>query len=200
MTQVTNANYDSDVVLDLETVGTSAGCGILSIGATTLDGTRNFYIAVDIQSCYNIGLYADTDTLAWWRKQSMEARKEAFSGTIKIEVALREFTEWYRQVGATAIWGNGADFDLSILADAYGACEMVQPWKYSESRCYRTVKALCPHITAGEFLGTRHDALADAVHEARHLRRILAHINEANYSVLTAIMLAVQTNIKLAGA
>lgn len=171
-----STNYDSDVVLDLETVGTSAGCGILSIGACTVDGSRNFYIAVDIQSCYDTGLYADTDTLAWWRKQSMEARKEAFSGTINIEVALREFTKWYRQVGATAIWGNGADFDQPILAAAYGACDMKQHWKYSDSRCYRTVKALCPHITAGEFLGTRHYALDDAIHEAQHLRRILAAI------------------------
>jgi len=167
--------FDKEVMLDLETVGTSAGCGILSIGASTLDRLEKFYVAIDIDSCYERGLAYDSDTLGWWSKQSEEARRAAFSGKLDLAEALTMFSSWYK-LQADKLWGNGADFDKPILTTAYEACDLPVPWKYNAGRCYRTMRALYPQVISAPFIGERHNALADAVNQAAHCHAILRHI------------------------
>ena len=67
------------------------------------------------------------------------------------------------------VWGNGATFDNVILSNAYKAAGMEQPWKFWDDRCYRTVKGLLPDIKI-ERLGTHHNAVYDAMSQARHLQ------------------------------
>jgi exodeoxyribonuclease VIII len=49
---------------------------------------------------------------------------------------------------------------------------MPVPWRYSSSRCYRTVKNMRKDIVL-ERAGTHHNALADAESQAVHLMAIL---------------------------
>lgn len=169
-----------DIMLDLETTGVSAGCCILSIGAVTLDEKFKFYEKISIDSCYNAGLKDFAGTRAWWNKQSPEARREAFSGTESLTTILGAFSDWFksveRQAGGDAfIWGNGADFDLPILKAAYEAAGMEEPWKSFNGRCYRTLKNLKENktILAEKFEGMKHNALDDAIHQARYMMKIL---------------------------
>ncbi len=71
-----------------------------------------------------------------------------------------------------AIWGNGAGFDQPILSAVYRAVGVVQPWKFFNERCYRTLKNLYPG-----FPYTRpklaHHALEDAKAQAVHAVAIL---------------------------
>lgn len=176
--------FDGEVVLDLETLGKVAGAALLSIGACTIDGAEKFYVAINVESCCEAGLTADIDTVDWWNRQSKAARAAAFSGDTPLEIALELFSRWYNDVQAKAtangntlgIWGNGAGFDQPILEAAYRACAMEVPWSYKELRCYRTLKALLPEVPLGTNIGTAHHALDDALFEAEHLRRLLAHI------------------------
>jgi len=176
--KVTEINPDFGVVIDLETVGKEAGCGILSIGATTLNGEYTFSVGININTCYAAGLWIDPTTMNWWSTQTIEAREAAFSGTCSIETALDLFADWYKSVGSPLIWGNGAGFDFPILGAAYGAIGAEIPWKYHDERCYRTLKALYPEIPADKFQGIKHVALCDAMYEAQHLRKILVTIKE----------------------
>lgn len=169
-----------DIMLDLETTGVSAGCCILSIGAVTLDEKFKFYEKIDIKSCHKAGLVDFHGTMAWWNKQSAEARMEAFSGTKELPIILGAFYDWFKSVervsgGDAFIWGNGADFDLPILSKAYELTGMKEPWKPFNGRCYRTLKNLPENkgILADKFEGTKHNALADAIYQARHMMKIL---------------------------
>ena len=176
-------NLKSHVMLDLETLGTRAGCGIIAIGACTLDCSDTFYQKILPSSASEAGLFEDPDTMKWWAKQSPAAREESFSGTTPLISVLGSFADWLLQVKRStntmseiSVWGNGADFDQPILSAAYHAVKMKQPWKPYNGRCYRTLKNLKPQVAAPVFEGEKHTALADALHQARHAQLLLASL------------------------
>lgn len=168
-----------DVMVDLETTGLYPGCSILSLGATTLDHSDSFYTRISIDSCHAAGLHDLPSTMAWWQRQSKEARDEAFSGMEPLMEALGRFADWYVRLGPvrnTYIWGNGADFDQPILAAAYRAVDIAVPWAPFNARCYRTLKNLYQmQVPEAAFDGVKHNALADAKHQASHMLRILQY-------------------------
>lgn len=157
------------VMLDLETLGTAPGCVVLSIGACTLDLKETFYEKMAVDDCVANGLEIDMETMAWWNKQSNEARLEAFSGIKGLVEVLGAFDDWLRKVKANAIWGNGADFDQPILLAAYKAASITPSgWPRYGNRCYRTVKTMF-EVPPIAFIGTKHNALEDAIHQAKQL-------------------------------
>ena len=163
-----------NVMLDLETLGKGSRACIISIGAVSFnsDGILStFYERVDEESCVAAGLEIDASTVMWWMKQS-DAARAALTGTAGMSLthALARFTMWCPE--ETAVWGNGATFDNVILSNAYEAVNLKKPWPYWGDRCYRTVKALHPDVKADPFAGTAHNALDDAIHQARHLIKI----------------------------
>ena len=172
--------FDSDVMIDLETTGVSAGCCILTIGACTLDLSQSFYTRISHSSCLESGLKDNPSTVAWWGRQSEEARLEAFGdGSIDetrlaLPYALDAFNNWLRGIKPAQVWGNGADFDLPILGAAYEAVNSKPAYGAFSGRCYRTMKTIYPWITQAPFQGVKHNALADAEHQARHLHAILS--------------------------
>lgn len=164
----------NNVMLDLETVGTRPGCGILSIGAVAFDFKANklgdhFYQAIEPESNKNFGLVFDPDTLAWWQKQSEEARAVWNDpNAIALDEALHSFSQWCRMqasIDSFYLWGNGANFDDPVLAAAYHATAIPLPWKFWNSRCYRTLKSLAPAVFVKK-PDIAHNALSDAVSQA----------------------------------
>jgi DNA polymerase III epsilon subunit-like protein len=69
----------SDVMVDLETLGTVAGCVVLSIGAVGFDmdglDETGFHLTVNRESCEEAMLFVDPDTEAWWGRQSPVAQE-----------------------------------------------------------------------------------------------------------------------------
>lgn len=169
------------VMVDLETLGTRAGCKIISIGAvifsaaTGVSETQRFNSRIN-RYTQPPTLWEDPETVAWWGRQSKEARDRVFSNPVPVPHmadVLYEFTEW---LGRDAIvWGNGADFDNPILSAAYAALGKRQPWGNWNGRCYRTLKDLRPAIKLVR-QGVHHDALDDAISQAEHAVRILRAI------------------------
>lgn len=167
-----------DVMLDLETLGKKAGCPVLSIGAVSFgrDGLgKEFYIPIVTET--QTWLHPDPDTVAWWSRQSPEARK-VFTDRRRIELAdaLEGFTAYCESIASIKylrVWGNGADFDQPILRAAYdhpGVTAKV-PWQWG-SRCYRTLKNQYKGVPM-ERKGTYHNALDDAKSQAEHAVAIL---------------------------
>lgn len=173
-------NY-TDVMVDLETVGTAPGSGIISIGAVAFEAGMNeldwrlFEVPViSTASCRQAGLTSDPDTVLWWEKQEPDAKQvfeAAKTGGAHIAWALTELITFFPT--DVRLWGNGADFDNVLLNCAFKAVGLQTPWKYSASRCYRTLKREIL-IPEPKFKGTRHNALADALHQTRHLQQIWA--------------------------
>ena len=68
----------SNLMLDIETLGTGPNSVILSIGAVEFDETgviSKFYEAIDPESCTDWGLQIDARTVLWWMDQNDAARK-----------------------------------------------------------------------------------------------------------------------------
>jgi len=161
-------------MLDLETLGTRPGSAIASLGAVKFGGGEiygEFYARIDLQSCVQHGLTIDPSTVRWWLQQSDAARAEITAPGIQLPDALTAFAIW-QEDPAAEIWGNGAAFDNAMLAEAYHCTGQKMPWRYSNDRCYRTLKNLHMGILM-ERTGTHHHALDDAKSQARHLMAIL---------------------------
>lgn len=161
------------VMLDLETMGTTPGCAIVSIGAVEFDPPTNalggeFYRVVSLQSCVDLGLGADADTVMWWLKQSDAARKALSEAPSDLPEVLHAFRDWYPP-GAYC-WGHGADFDAPILGAAYDAYKMARPWgrKVLDTRTvlWQADAKMGSHAQA-------HHALADAKYQAVRIMEVL---------------------------
>lgn len=178
----------TDVMLDMETLGTAPGSAIISIGAVAFSeemgstGWKTYYSEpISRASCASIGLVADTATLQWWAQQNEEARKtfddsEDVSRSTHIIIALQKFARWYPQ--GARLWSNGANFDGVLLREAYRRAMLKAPYQYYEEHCYRTMKSLWREVPKPEFNGTRHSALDDALYQTHHLLAIFTRIKE----------------------
>ena len=174
----------TNVMVDIETVSTAYNAGILTIGAVPF-GCKSilepFYEKCSIASILNYSSIFDVDskTLEWWDKQTHSTREEAFSGTQSIGVMLDNFYRYIKTLpGEVMVWGNSSDFDNVILANAFAEVGSDIPWKYSNNRCFRTLKNLFPEtvVPVPPFEGYAHNALADAKHQAKHAMSILNYI------------------------
>jgi inhibitor of KinA sporulation pathway (predicted exonuclease) len=58
------------------------------------------------------------------------------------------------------------------MTSAFRSIDTEPPWKPWEERCYRTINAIVK-IPQDERQGTYHNALDDALHQTRHLMKIL---------------------------
>ena len=166
----------SNIMLDLETMGTGSNSAITAIGAVKFSSKglgEEFYRVVDLGSCVDAGLTIDPSTVMWWMQQSDEARKALCKSPTKLDQALLDFNLFVGDSSVAKIWGNGSDFDNVILANAYQKLNMPMPWRFYNSRCYRTVKNLLGGSTELVRVGTAHNALDDAKSQADHLIKIM---------------------------
>jgi hypothetical protein len=179
-----------NVMVDLETLGRTAGCVVFAIGAVAFGVSESvadssFYRVISVDSCIRAGLKVDDETMAWWSIQS-DAGRDALetamrgqvAGAVDLEVALREFNSWLSSFGDDVkVWGNGASFDNALLQSAYAAVRVEPGWKFWNDRCYRTLKSLVPHV-AFTRVGTYHNALDDARSQAQHAVEIFCALKD----------------------
>lgn len=167
----------TNVMLDLETMGTRPGSVIVSVGAIEFDPKsarlgRTFYQTCSIASAVDVGLAMDPETVTWWLQQNEDARKELTQAKGDLKSVLVAFSHWLFHCGKDVkVWGNGSDFDNALLAEAYRRVSEPVPWLFWNNRCYRTMKSLFRN-TKLEREGTHHNALDDAIHQAKHLQLI----------------------------
>lgn len=179
--------FPKHVVLDLETTGTEAGCGILTIGAVTLDYQHQFYARVKRSCNGQDGLVDSEATMLWWAKQSTVPYYEAFNSSylrLNLLDALTGFASFLEECGATALVGNGVSFDNVIIRHAIDRLGVAMPAGFDTRKdfCYRTAKKMLPWIEPPEFIGIPHHALYDALHEAGHLNAVLNELAVTEYS------------------
>ena len=191
------------VMVDLETMGKKHNAPIVAIGAVVFDQAtgsigESFYKVVCLESSVNWGAVIDPSTVIWWLKQSSEARSAIVNDdAIPLQDALLQFREFVSDNVAggskkAQVWGNGASFDNSILRSSYDCIAEDYPWEYWNDRDVRTMVELGQAIsfdpkTTIPFEGSRHNALADAIHQARYVSAIWQRIIAGN-QVLQKLM------------
>lgn len=191
------------VMVDLETMGKKHNAPIVAIGAVVFDPAtgsigESFYKVVCLESSVNRGAVIDPSTVIWWLKQSSEARSAIVNDdAIPLQDALLQFREFVSDNVAggskkAQVWGNGASFDNSILRSSYDCIAEDYPWEYWNDRDVRTMVELGQAIsfdpkTTIPFEGSRHNALADAIHQARYVSAIWQRMIAGN-QVLQKLM------------
>lgn len=164
------------VMVDLETWGTGNKAVPVSLGAARFTADKildMFHVAIDPVSAQLHGLEIDAETILWWFDPGRDEARKRWLGMERVDIgsALSGFAEWLNQNSPVALWGNGSTFDNVILRSAYAATGLEYPIRFWQDQCYRTIKYLTPEC-AIEREGTHHDALDDAVSQAKHLQRI----------------------------
>ncbi|HAW2292772.1 TPA: exonuclease, partial [Escherichia coli] len=167
------------LMIDLETMGKNPDAPIISIGAIFFDPQTGdmgpeFSKTIDLETA---GGVIDRDTIKWWLKQSREAQSAIMTDEIPLDDALlqlREFIDENSGEFFVHVWGNGANFDNTILRRSYERQGIPCPWRYYNDRDVRTIVELGKAIdfdarTAIPFEGERHNALDDARYQAKYV-------------------------------
>ncbi len=162
------------IMLDLETLGTKPGCVILSIGAcvfyptTGPDEEKTFYAVLNRDDQKERDLTENLDTLKWWKKQNKIAWDQATARAQPTEGELKRFLKWWHSHRGKFLWSQGSNFDGPLLEALFLSFGLKEPWKYHETRDTRTVYQMC-HVKSDSVKrdGTYHNALDDAMHQAR---------------------------------
>ncbi|EEC7656884.1 exonuclease [Escherichia coli] len=167
------------LMIDLEAMGINPDAPIISIGAIFFDPQTGdmgpeFSKTVDLETA---GGVIDRDAIKWWLKQSREAQSAIMTDEIPLDDALlqlREFIDENSGEFFVQVWGNGANFDNTILRRSYERQGIPCPWRYYNDRDVRTIVELGKAIdfdarTAIPFEGERHNALDDARYQAKYV-------------------------------
>ncbi len=176
-------NNRKHIMIDIETMGRRPGAAIVSLaailfdenGAFMTDNTHvkdySFYRTIDLQSCMDVGLRVDAQTIRFWMSQEGPARREVLTNGAPLREVLEEFAFWLAGPADPVIWAYGATFDPPLLEMAYHALGMQVPWLYRDVRCARTVLDLADVELKG--VGTKHHALDDAIAQADCVARAM---------------------------
>lgn len=180
------------LMLDLETMGTKTlTAPVMSIGAVEFDiltgrTGSEFYIVVDLQSVFDLGIMPQADTIMWWMQQDDDARKKITEAKgVNISHAILEFTLFIQELKPKnlQVWGNSNRFDLGALEIIYNKLKKEIPWKYSLERDVRTLVSFAPEIKKIiPFNGIKHSPIDDCKHQINYCteiyNKLVKNINE----------------------
>ena len=185
----------SDVMIDLETLATSPNASVLTIGAVKFDPfgddlndptCKKFYVRIDVDSCDELNLDVNDDTIAWWANQSKEAQEEAFNPEGRVHIR-EAFDQLYKFCwGAKRVWSHGASFDTVICENIFRKLNKAVPWKFWEVRCTRTLFDLGVNPERPPVL--KHHALEDAWNQTvgvQHIFQKLRGSTQFNGNLIT---------------
>lgn len=161
-----------DIMLDLETLGTSNRACIIQIGACKFDRntgeiTETFKRNVTSSSSVKLGLVIDGQTVEWWLNQD----KAAIAGVLsepRIDVveALMNLNVFCQD--AKCIWSH-ATFDMVIVVEAMRLAKIKPLFKYTAARDIRTLVDLSKiTISKHARTGVYHDALDDCKYQVKY--------------------------------
>jgi hypothetical protein len=172
---------DKHCMIDIECLGQSTDSVILSVGAVSFDpystdindyfqhkiekgNYTTFYKKVSVESCLELDMKIEDDTMKRWSKQDQKVIDEAFSEENREPIAqvLKELFVFSKH--CERFWAKSPSYDLVILETAAKRLNAGVPWQYHMTRDCRTIEELT-------FLNSKdsnnHDALSDALNQAR---------------------------------
>lgn len=180
----------TDIMLDIETLGTGPNAAILSIGALAFCASRplvnypenlgwTFHMGVDLSATPETlrGLITPS-TVEWWLQQSDAARQSVINGfpyRSPLGLVLEELNQWIRSFPnfeAIRLWSYGPTFDETIVRCAFERYGITFPLGYRQSRCCRTLQDTAGELTGWTLPpreGLAHNALDDCKQQAANV-------------------------------
>lgn len=188
-----------DIMVDIETLGTSTNTVVLSIGAirfrmgvqddvtTILDPKRAFYARLDDDEQRMRGRGINFDTTEWWSRQSVAAQSVLDETGEPVAGVLKRFTKFCK--GSKRIWGNGNMFDNAIIRNLYEDYDQDYPVGYWRDLDVRTLTWLWNFLTNWRSKGKRpefkfgeeHNALDDARRQVLQVQTMLTELQGSKY-------------------
>lgn len=182
----------SNLIIDLETLGTREGAVVISLGATLFDFENGkndfdsyiengFHVKFDVKDQvrnYKRGI--EDGTLAWWKEQSAEARKILVPSDEDASMleGLEMFNAWLRaskyDFKNSYVWSRGTYFDFPKVESMYDQLNLKCGFNTWKIRDVRTFIDVLVGVDNGKYEpqnGTPrnfvpHDALHDAAMDA----------------------------------
>ena len=170
-------------MLDIETLSTNSNAVVLTISAVQFnkaDGElgEEFEIALNINQQTAKGAIIDGDTVMWWLAQSHEAQAQLLElKPTGVGHALDQFNEWLEGLFPTwddqkevGLWGNGSNFDCTIVRNLYGrqGKKFILPYW-----CDKDVRTIVDYLGIDTrdytFKGTKHNGLDDCKHQINYI-------------------------------
>ncbi len=140
-----------DVMIDIETLGTTPDAPILTIGAMLFDRRRPppevdvtksecFYKRIELEKHVTV----EASTMLWWMQQDANSKYEAFDAPDRIPLrdALEQFVRWCKFNKVKYVWSHGASFDCVIMTWHMLNNGIQVPWSYWNIRDTRTLYEL----------------------------------------------------------
>lgn len=169
-------------MIDLETLGTTPDCAVLTIGGVKFDPnlihkpTQEFYYRFEVNEQLDKGRTTLESTLEWWGKQDEAVREEALGDgnrTPVIEV-LQALNKWC--VGVDAFWCQGPAFDICILENLYRQYDHHIPWAFWKIKDSRTLFSIMPKDPRKEINFSAHNALEDCKVQAMCVQQTIKEL------------------------
>lgn len=174
-------------MIDLETMSTRPTAAIVSIGAVAFDYTDNdpikntFYTNVVLDD--SDGSQIDGETVMWWMEQSNEARKAlTYPTPIYLPFALENLKAFIEDNmdKYTRLWSHN-NFDSPIIRDSFRRCGLKFPISFRRDRDIRTILDVYNDLYSADVPierdGVLHNALDDAIYQAKVVTYILKHLS-----------------------
>ncbi len=156
------------------------GSGTTNWGIEAWDSGGSLRFSVG-DSIFLDGAIILNSTIEWWMQQSEETRS-VFNAENRVSLkdalhGLAYFIETKTGDAEVYVWGNGPAYDNAILANAFNATWIKQPWSFSKDTCVRTMVMLGRQLGIDPkydlpMEGKHHNALDDAIHQARYVSTI----------------------------
>jgi hypothetical protein len=169
--------------IDIETLATEGDAAVIAIGATVFDADRFLDQGhlVLINPILSPGA-RDRGTWMWWCQQDRGIMERMMSGETTPWAACETFANLC--VGVDYFWGYPARFDVGHLRALFRNCDREFPFSFRQemdlSTALKLARAGIP--ATGEELRkikesnqAAHDAMADAIVQARQIQVILKH-------------------------
>lgn len=166
MNSLYKENKMDSIMIDLETLATSANSAVIQVGAVAFDsvaGTMSpdaFTMDVDLFSSVRLGGEVDGPTAQWWGDRGGLELKDPRP----LREVLTGLSEWLGQFkDVKRVWCQGANFDEPIMAGYYRRAGIDCPWPYYAARDTRTVYDLAKERGWSKPEGTQavHTSLED---------------------------------------
>lgn len=162
---------NAELMVDIETLGTSMGAPVITIGAVLFDPCasdsseellrRVFLRRIDISDAIRLADGVEGGTVRWWFEQKDAAIKALVGDdAVSAEEAFKDLEQYCHERGSFAndkffdgirdfpktcrYWAKDPDFDMRLMQHYYDHPEISakQPWAFWECRSVRTVQDL----------------------------------------------------------
>jgi hypothetical protein len=175
-----------DISIDNETLATSPDAFLLATALVPFDRATGqigspLYMVFDGNQP---GRRIDPGTVRWWMTQDLQPRQAVFANNDAwpVDLALGQIAAFVESHKPQRIWGNGSNFDVAQLEHLFIDAGRDVPWHYRAPRDMRTIVDLAS-TSAGvqitevvDFEGDAHNALDDAVYQAKVISRAYGYL------------------------